>query len=95
MGTRWNSSATILGHPLISVAIGADTTKNELRGHARGIIAYGDIATGVVACGGFARGVIALGGLTMGLIAVGGCGIGIFSIAGLARSEERRVGKEC
>jgi len=65
MAIRWNSSATLLGHPLISVAIGPEPAKNEIRGHARGIIAFGDMATGYVACGGLARGLIALGGLAI------------------------------
>jgi hypothetical protein len=81
---RWNSSATFLEYPVISIAVGPDLANNESRGHARGIIALGDIATGVIALGGVARGVVALGGLAIGGIALGGGAIGIVALAGLA-----------
>ena len=47
MGVRWTSSATILEYPLVCIALGPDLASNEARGHARGIIAIGDIATGL------------------------------------------------
>lgn len=81
---RWKSSATFLEYPWISIAMGPDPANNEARGHARGIIAIGDIATGVVALGGIARGAIALGGLAIGGIVIAGGGIGILTFAGLA-----------
>ncbi len=81
---RWTSPATFLEYPLISVAIGPDPAGSERRGHARGVIAIGDIATGVVALGGLARGGIALGGLAVGGIAFGGCAIGLLGFGGLA-----------
>jgi len=81
---RWQSSATFLEYPVISIALGPDPENNEKRGHARGIIAIGDMASGVIALGALSRGVIALGGLTVGIIALGGGGIGILSFAGLA-----------
>lgn len=84
MALRWTTSATFLGMPLVAVAIGPDLEKNELRGHARGLIAIGDIATGVLALGGLARGVVALGGLSLGVIAMGGLSSGIFTFGGLA-----------
>jgi len=84
VSARWKSAATILEYPLVAVALGPDTTANESRGHARGIIAIGDIATGLIALGGIARGAVAFGGLALGGIAFGGCGIGILSFAGLA-----------
>ena len=49
--------------------------KGETRGHAKGIVAFGDMATGVVAAGGLARGVIAFGGLAIGLASFGGLGL--------------------
>ena len=61
-GIRIRSSATLWGLPLLAIALGPDFEKNEIRGHARGILAIGDIATGVLAFGGLARGVIAIGG---------------------------------
>ena len=69
---RWQSSAKFLNHPVISIALGPDPENNEKRGHARGVIAIGDLASGVVALGALSRGVIALGGLAVGVIALGG-----------------------
>ncbi len=62
-GLRKRSSVEVAGLPLWAVALGPDPEKGELRGHAKAIIAVGDMATGVVAVGGLARGVVALGGL--------------------------------
>ena len=84
MPIRWNSSATFLEYPFISIAIGPDPAKNEVRGHARGIIAIGDMATGVIALGGLARGVVALGGLAIGGVTISGLGLGILAFGGLA-----------
>ena len=72
MPVRYKSSATFLEIPVISIAVGPDFSNNEVRGHARGVIAIGDMATGFVAIGGLARGAIALGGLAVGLVAFGG-----------------------
>jgi hypothetical protein len=81
-GLRRQSSRTFAGLPLWSVAIGPDLERGEMRGHARGIFALGDIATGWVAFGGFARGFIAMGGLAVGLIAFGGGAVGILIAIG-------------
>ncbi len=82
-GQRHRSEVTVLGLPLYDIAIGPDLDQNEIRGHAKGIIAIGDTATGVVACGGFARGVFAFGGGAIGLlIACGGGAIGGVSLGG-------------
>jgi hypothetical protein len=81
---RYKSSATFLEMPLLAIAVGPDAANGEIRGHARGVIAIGDIATGVVALGGVARGIIALGGLAIGGIALGGLGAGLFAFGGLA-----------
>ena len=71
--------------PFYDIALGPDLSRGELRGHARGVIAVGDIATGVLAVGGLARGVVALGGLALGLVSVGGLSVGILAaIGGLA-----------
>lgn len=81
---RYKSAATFLEMPVLAIAIGPDPSNNEIRGHARGVIAIGDIATGVIALGGVARGIIALGGLAVGGIALGGLGAGLCAFAGLA-----------
>ena len=56
-----------------------------MRGHARAIIAIGDLATGVIATGRISHGLIAigalsLGGLTMGYISAGGLAVGYYAL---------------
>lgn len=77
LGVRRKSTTMIAGLPLWAIASGPDPASGEMRGHAKAIIAIGDIATGVLAIGGFARGVIALGGLATGVISAGGFAIGL------------------
>lgn len=79
---RYRSSAEFGGLPLLAVATGPDAAKGEARGHARGIVAIGDIATGVIAVGGLARGFLAIGGLALGAIAFGGASIGALAAVG-------------
>ena len=81
---RYSSTWGVFGWPLLAIAQGPDPSKNEARGHARGIIALGDLATGVIAIGGLARGAIAIGGVAVGLLTVAGVGLGAFVIAGVA-----------
>ena len=81
-GIRKRSTATLMGLPFVSIAIGPDPELGELRGHARGIIAVGDIATGVLAVGGFSRGFFAIGGVAIGVIAVGGCALSLLLAMG-------------
>ena len=54
-GVRKRSTKYIWGLPLYDIALGPDPDQDQVRGHARGIIAIGDIATGVLAMGGVAR----------------------------------------
>ncbi len=81
---RKRSTKTLCGLPLIDIAIGPDLEKNEMRGHAHGIIAVGDIAKGWIAFGGVATGGLAIGGVALGLISIGGVGIGLLALGGLA-----------
>ncbi|MGH6814270.1 MAG: SHOCT domain-containing protein [Hyphomicrobiaceae bacterium] len=81
-GVRKQSAVKFAGWPLWSVAVGPDTAKGEMRGHAKGIFAVGDMATGVFAAGGLARGVVALGGLAVGLVSFGGMSIGLLLALG-------------
>ena len=84
-GKRYRSKATLLGLPVIDVALGP--WQGERIGRARGIIAVGDIATGFLALGGIARGVVAVGGLSVGIFSVGGLSGGLLTaIGGLAVS---------
>jgi hypothetical protein len=81
-GVRHRSAMGLGDIPFLAIATGPDPEKGEIRGHARGIIAIGDVATGFVAIGGLARGVFALGGLALGAVTFGGASIGILLAAG-------------
>jgi len=63
---------------------GADQSRGEHFGHARGIAAVGHIATGIVAVGGIARGVLSVGGVSIGILSVGGTALGAAAVRGLA-----------
>lgn len=76
-GIRKQSEHLFLGLPLYAIAIGPDVARGELRGHAKGVFAFGDIATGMIAVGGLARGVVAMGGLAIGIFAIGGLSVGL------------------
>jgi hypothetical protein len=77
---RYQSKAKILGWPVVSVALGP--SGNELRGHAKGLIAVGDIATGGIAVGGVAMGGVTIGGVSIGLCSFGGVSAGILTALG-------------
>jgi hypothetical protein len=81
---RYTSTMRLGKWPILAVAFGSDFSRNESRGHARGIIAMGDVATGFIAIGGLARGVIAVGGVAAGFVTVAGVGFGALVIAGVA-----------
>jgi hypothetical protein len=82
---RRRSDSLIFGLPAYDLALGPDFEKGEMRGHARGFLAIGDIATGVFALGGLARGIFAFGGLAVGVVSFGGGAIGLgLAIGGLA-----------
>ena len=81
-GVRKRASWGLGDLPLYDIAVGPDPERGEIRGHARGIVAVGDIATGFVAVGGWARGFFAVGGLATGLLSFGGGAIGILAAVG-------------
>src|SRR5207247_6906147 len=81
-GIRRESPRKFFGLPLWAIAIGPDWERGEMRGHARGIFALGDMATGWFAFGGLARGFFAFGGLAIGLFAFGGAAIGVLVAVG-------------
>lgn len=84
-GVRKRSSRTLWGLPLYDIALGPDPERNEVRGHARGILAIGDMATGVLALGGIARGLVAVGGVALGvLLGLGGFSVGLLAVGGMA-----------
>ncbi len=82
------------GVPLVSIAVGCDHATGESFGHAKGVFAYGDVATGVFAAGGNARGLFAFGAracggfafgaFTCGIVPMGLVSIGLFATGGLA-----------
>jgi len=69
------------------------SNQNEIPGHARGVIAIGDIATGVVAFGEFSRGVLALGGLAIGYVAAGGTAVGYIAARDWLRTTTPLAGR--
>ncbi len=79
---RYRSAIGIGDIPLVAVALGPDPERGERRGHARGIIAIGDMATGVVAVGGLATGGVAIGGLSLGVASLGGLALGVLLAVG-------------
>ena len=83
-GVRKRAGFEIVNLPLYDIAVGPDPASGEVRGHAKGIVAIGDIATGVLALGGFARGLVAMGGLAVGVVALGGLSIGGLAMGGAA-----------
>lgn len=84
-GVRRQSATTLWGLPLVSIAYGPDPENGEIRGHAKGIIAIGDIASGLIAVGGVAYGGLAVGGCAIGFIALGGCALSLLlAVGGLA-----------
>lgn len=84
-GVRYRSALAIGEVPLLAVAMGPDPDRGEVRGHAKGIVAIGDMATGILAFGGLARGVVAFGGLAVGGLSVGGFSVGaLVAIGGFA-----------
>ena len=80
LGKRYRSKASMFGLPVANVAFGPH--QDGPRGHARGIIAIGDIATGWLAIGGVARGIVAVGGLAIGVFALGGGAVGLLAATG-------------
>lgn len=84
-GIRKRASWGIGDLPFYDIAVGPDLARGEVRGHAKGVVAVGDIATGVLAIGGLSRGVVALGGLAAGFFSFGGLSIGLLvAMGGLA-----------
>lgn len=84
-GRRFESDARLFGYPVLCVAMGPDPEREETRGHAKGIIAIGDIATGGIAVGGMSFGFVSVGGLGVGICSIGGGAVGLAtSLGGLS-----------
>ena len=82
---HFKSLTSLLGLPLVHVAIGPRADSSAVRGVAKGWIAIGDIAFGIVfAAGGLSVGGVSFGGLSVGVVALAGLSIGVWSVGGLA-----------
>ena len=92
---RLRSSTSIFGYPLVDIAFGRDLDAEETYGHAKGVIAFGDVSTGLFAFGQYSRGLIfAFGQYAFGLFSFGlfSCGVvtagfaclGVFSGGGIS-----------
>jgi hypothetical protein len=82
VGIRRRATIAIAHWPLYEIALGSDRGRGQPRGHAKAIVAIGDVASGVIAIGGYARGVIAIGGLATGFVSIGGLSLGLLSALG-------------
>jgi len=91
-GVRRRAAFTILGLPAWDVALGPAPELGEVRGHARGFLAVGDVATGVLAIGGIARGALAFGGVSIGLVTWGGVSLGLLLTVGGAAAGGAALG---
>ena len=79
---RYRSARTLLGAPLICVALGP--APGERIGRAVGVIAVGDFATGIIAAGLIARGILTFGTLSVGVISFGSIAIGGVALGGVS-----------
>jgi hypothetical protein len=83
VGTASLQSAGRVGNwPIYDIALGPDPNGISRHGHAKGLIAIGDVATGVIALGAIARGGIAVGGVSLGIISFGGFAVGALTAMG-------------
>jgi hypothetical protein len=82
---EYRSKLAWRGLPVVHISFGGRQADGRYRlGHARGIIAIGDIATGLVAIGGIAIGLLSTGGVAIGLIAIGASAIGLLAVGAFA-----------
>jgi hypothetical protein len=82
---EYRSRATLLGLPLVHVALSSVVDGQFRRGVATGWIAIGDVAFGILlAVGGVAVGGVSLGGVAVGVLPIGGLALGVLALGGLA-----------
>lgn len=91
-GIRRRSRRQLFGWPIWEIAVGPDTESGEMRGHARAVIAIGDLASGVLAIGGLARGIVAVGGLAIGAVTLAGMSVGLLAAVGGVAAGSLAVG---
>jgi hypothetical protein len=82
---EYRSKATLLGLPIVHIAMSSVVDGRFRRGVATGWIAIGDVAFGILfASGGLAVGGISLGGLAIGVLPIGGLALGALAVGGVA-----------
>jgi hypothetical protein len=79
---RRRSAASLFGFPVWEISKGPDLEQGERHGHARALLAVGDVADGVIALGGISRGIVAIGGISLGVFTVGGIAVGLAAAVG-------------
>lgn len=83
LGFEYESKRRWRGMPLVHICARLDPVTGKTK-EARGVFAFGGMATGIFAFGGRARGIVACGGIAQGVFTVGGIAIGVFSCGGIA-----------
>ncbi len=68
----------LFGLPLVHINIGHGMRR------AKGVIAFGTVATGVISFGAVSVGVLSFGALSVGLLALGGLALGLGAVGGIA-----------
>ena len=58
---RWESKIKIISRPLVAIAWGPDANGDSNLGHAKGILAIGQVASGIIAIGLISYGFISIG----------------------------------
>jgi hypothetical protein len=82
---EYRSRITLLGLPLIHIAMSSVVDGRFRRGIATGWVAIGDVAFGILfATGGLAVGGVSLGGLAVGIVPIGGLALGALALGGVA-----------
>jgi hypothetical protein len=81
---RYTSRTTLFGFPVIAISYGSDLANGERFGHAKGVIAVGDVATGLIAAGLVARGFFAAGAVSFGVISAGAIALGALAAGAIA-----------
>jgi hypothetical protein len=82
---RWESESRFMGKPIVAIAWGPSESLGEQMGHAKGIIAIGQIATGIISIGFISNGIISFGLVGIGIVSFTWfVGLGVVAFSGLA-----------
>ncbi len=80
-GMEWKSKTTIMGWPLVHIAIGRSRETGRLL-TAKGIIAIGQFGLGLITIAQFGLGIVGLGQFIGGIMTVGQFALGLYFAAG-------------